>query len=133
MHFCISVWTYESKERISTQIRIKHDGLATSFHDIPIDQMPRFRSSESRIIQVKLPRTDDSGHAAKLNPENDLKFSMSFSHNKLLLPWIHLYNANEKSTLNKLSITFQHDEFDVLRLSSVEPQCKQILPFVYVL
>jgi len=107
--------SYQIGERINAQIKAKHDKLISSFQDISIDAMPRFRVTENKVIQVK--------SIPKLNPNQDLKFTLSFSGDKLLTPWTVLYDSVGRRTLNKLIITFEHDEFDVLRLKS-ELKCK---------
>lgn len=119
-YFVHSYLAYEIGERISTQIRSQHDGFTTSFHDIPIDQMPRFRISDIRRIQVRLPRSEELGSNIRLNPNENLKIAMSFSHNKLLLPWSVIFDATKKVTLNKLTVIFEHDEFELLLISSID-------------
>lgn len=106
---------YQVGERISAQVKAKHDKLISIFQDISIDAMPRFRVAESKIIQIK--------SIPKLNPNQDLKFILSFSGDKLLTPWTVLYDSLGRRTLNKLIVTFEHDEFDVIRLKA-ELKCK---------
>ncbi len=119
---------FQIGDRISTQVKTQHDEFMTSFHDIPIDKMPRFRLPDSKIIIVNLPRSEELGHVIKLNPNENLKFSFSFANSKLLVPWTILFDASNKRSLNKLSITFDHDEFDVLRLTT-KTQCKNRLSY----
>ena len=86
--------------------------------------MPKFRIQGKQIIQVRLPRSvDKSQHEMSLNPNENVKFSIDFADSKIVLPWTKLFNAKEKTTLTQLVITFQHDEFYVLRLN-YEPKCK---------
>ena len=109
---------YQTGDRVSAQIRSQQSGYSNYFHDIPIDQMPRFRICSSSIINVKLPRSEELGHNIKLDTNEDFKVSLSFSNNKVILPWLKLFDSNEKKSLQKLIITFNHDEFDVLRLTT---------------
>ena len=89
--------------------------------------MPKFRIPGKQMIQVRLPRSiDKSQHEMSLNPKENVKFSIDFVDSKIVLPWTKLYNAKLKTTLNKLIVTFQHDEFNVLRLN-YEPICKCVL------
>jgi hypothetical protein len=45
--------------------------------------------------------------------------SLKFSGNKLLVPWILLYDAKAKKPLKKLEIVFEVDEYEVLRLTTL--------------
>lgn len=85
--------------------------------------MPKFRIPEKQVITVRLPRLlDETQYEMALNPNENVKFSIDFADSKIVLPWTKLYNSKEKTTLNKLYVTFEHDEFEVLRLRA-EPKC----------
>lgn len=47
----------------------------------------------------------------------------TFADGKLMIPWTDLYSAKEISNMEKLIITFVHDEFDVLQVQ-YQPLCK---------
>lgn len=48
---------------------------------------------------------------------------MSFADRKLSIPWTYLYSSRDVAGLEKLVITFVHDEYDVLQLD-YKPYCK---------
>ena len=55
------------------------------------------------------------GKNVKINPEEDVKISFTFAHRKFLIPWIPVYDSKKRRSLDKLIITFDHDQHDVLR------------------
>lgn len=112
-------------DRISTLLQSLHRGWKTPWLDIALNQMPKFRIPESSIVHVSLPHEEQNGPEMRLNPEEDVKFSLSFDHNKLLVPLTILYNAKTRRSLQQLVITFSHNEFDVLDVN-FEPICKNI-------
>lgn len=42
--------------------------------------------------------------------------SLTFGENKILVPWVKVYDATTSQSLRKLIVTFEHDEFDILRV-----------------
>jgi hypothetical protein len=95
-----------------------HNGYKTSWADIPIQQMPRFRVQSSSILHLTLPRpppVEDlrAPHAKLVNPSEDVKFSLTFADHKLILPWTVVFDASKRRSLQKLTVMFSHDQFDV--------------------
>ncbi len=118
----LSVSGFEAGDRISTQIRSKHNDVLTTWLDVPIEKMPRFKLSDSQVIQVAIP-TKEGENGGTLNPTDHFKISMTFANHKLLVPWVALYDAQERKSLNKLTVIFEYDEYDVLRVRSI-PHCE---------
>jgi hypothetical protein len=52
-----------------------------------------------------------------------LSSRLSFADRKLSIPWTYLYSARDVAGLEKLVITFVHDEYDVLQLN-YQPYCE---------
>jgi hypothetical protein len=79
--------------------------------------MPRFRRRDSTIYRVSLPRPTEKDPEINLNPDEDVKITLTFAENKLVVPNIKIFDSQRKSSLEKLIVIFYHDDFDVLRLS----------------
>jgi hypothetical protein len=92
-----------------------HDGWTSAWMDVAIHQMPKFKVSESRVLQVELPH-DDVGKERKLNGNDDVKMALTFDKNKLMIPWVILFESQTRKSLNKMEITFAHNEFAILRV-----------------
>lgn len=106
----------EHGDRISTMSQTLHNGFKTSWIDIPINQMPRFRVPDSGIIHVPLPSDPQSqavGRPARVNPDEDVKISLTFADHKLILPWTVVFDAARRRSLKRLVVTFSHDQFEV--------------------
>ena len=91
--------------------------------DVDLYHMPRFRKSESFVMRVNMPRPSEKEPEIKLNPEKDVKISLTFDGHKLVVPMIQLFDSIRRRSLKTLRITFYHDDFDVLRLS-YNTECK---------
>ena len=63
-------------------------------------------------------RPNENGPEILLNLDVDVKMSFSFGEGKLVIPRVIVYDSASKRMLERLLITFVHDEFDVLRVSS---------------
>ena len=104
----------ERGDRIGTMVQTLHDGFKTSWVDVPIGQMPRFREPSSSILRVPLPERKPPGQSGKaVNPSEDVKLSLTFADHKLILPWTVVFDAAKRKSLQKLTIIFAHDQFDV--------------------
>jgi hypothetical protein len=96
-----------------------HNGFKTSWTDIPLQSMPRFREASTSILHLTLPRPPPvEGVGSKkneklVNPNEDVKFSLTFADHKLILPWSVVFDATKRRSLQKLIVTFSHDQFDV--------------------
>lgn len=64
---------------------------------------------------------------------NVLRFyyrSLTYADSDLVIPWINAYDAQTKKCLNKLTVTFVHDEFDILTVNyATECMCLTLLLF----
>jgi hypothetical protein len=79
--------------------------------------MPRFRRKDSIVYRVSLPRPTENDPEVNLNPNEDVKATLTFAENKLVVPNIKVFDSKRRASLEKLVIVFYHDDFDVLRLS----------------
>ena len=69
------------------------------------------------VYQVSLPRPTENDPEVHLNPDDDVKVTLTFAENKLIVPNVKVFDSNRKTSLERLIVTFYHDDFDVLRLS----------------
>ena len=115
----VLVSSLEHGDRISTMSQTLHNGFKTSWADIPLQSMPRFRVASSSILHLTLPRpppvedVNSKKNEKLVNPNEDVKFSLTFADHKLILPWTVVFDANKRRSLQKLIVTFSHDQFDV--------------------
>lgn len=65
----------------------------------------------------------ENGPEMKLNPKEDLKVSLLFAGSRHVLPLIVLFDAKQKKSLKSLTVTYTHDDFDLLGLK-FETICK---------
>ena len=52
----------------------------------------------------------------RLNPNEDVKVSLTFAKHKLIIPNTLLYDSKHKKSLQTMVVTFAHDDFDVISL-----------------
>jgi hypothetical protein len=88
--------------------------------------MPRFQRPDSFVIQTSLPRPKENEPEMRLNANEDVKISITFDGNRLIVPTILLYDSKRRKSLLALTVTFSHDDFDVLRLK-YDTVCKSLL------
>jgi hypothetical protein len=88
--------------------------------------MPKFKIQDTSVIQVSLPHPVVNGPAIKINPEEDVKVTFTFSGNKVVVPWVLLYDSKHRKSLQLLTITFFHDDFEVLHISH-QTTCKYLV------
>lgn len=91
--------------------------------DLTLQQMPKFRYADSAIIRTSLPMRLENGPEMKLNPKEDLKVSLLFAGSRHVLPLIVLFDAKQKKSLKSLTVTYTHDDFDIIGLK-FETICK---------
>lgn len=110
---------YQPGDRMSMMIQTMHASWKTQKIDAVLHQMPRFRKPDSVVLHAPLPHEEKRNPEMlmALHPDEDVKISLTFHENRLQIPWIVLFDAKSKRSLYKLTITFTHDEFDVLRLN----------------
>lgn len=106
-------------DRFTLLYQILHGGWKTALIEIPSNLMPKFRHPESINLKPTLPRPNENGPEIKFDPNENVKISLTFADNKLILPWITLYDARNGKRVEKLLILFEHDEFEILRVSHV--------------
>jgi hypothetical protein len=123
----VSVDSLQPEDRVSAFYQTWHGGWKTPWLDFNLYQMPRFQRGDSFVLQTSLPRQSDKEPEMRLNPEEDVKVSLTFASSKLVVPNVLMFDSKKKRSLQKLLITFYHDDFDVLRLS-YHPVCTYPAP-----
>lgn len=103
-------------DRISTLIQTLHSDMKTQWTDIPLNNMPHFGKPESVVLHANIPKYKENSTEYQIDPTKDVKVALSFDGNKLMIPWIPIYEANMRRTMRKLVITFTIDEFEIIRL-----------------
>ena len=121
---------YHPGDRVSTLIEIVHHNWKTPFIDIPLKNMPLYRQKDESMIRVELPNDSESDKPlSKIDPKYNVIISMIFSGGNILLPHILLFDSKERKSLQKLIITYYHDENDVISLKHTTI-CKLIHIFI---
>eukprot|EP01041_Mallomonas_annulata_P002380 gene2380-4624_t len=118
---CLSL---QSQDRVNAFVRTLHGGWKTPWIEVPIFHMPRFRTPDVFRFKPTLPMPKDS-EEDRFNPNENIKISFSFAENKLIVPWIIVYEAKESKSLERLIVTFDHDEFDILRVETATEYSKE--------
>jgi hypothetical protein len=95
-----------------------HSGWKTAKVDVALDQLPRFREEFSTMFQIIMPRKEGNeiGPELALDLTSDVKTSFTFFHDRLIVPWVLIYDAKHKRVANRITFTFAHDEYEVLRV-----------------
>ena len=88
--------------------------------------MPKFRRPESAIVRTTLPRRNENEPEMRLDANEDIKISLVFSGSKLIIPMILLFDSKHKKSLSSLTVTFSHDDFDIINLK-YDAQCKSTI------
>lgn len=116
-------------DRVSTLVQTLHSDMKTQWTDIPLNNMPHFGKPESVVLHVNIPKYKQNSTEYRIDPTKDVKVSLSFDGNKLLIPWIPIYEAKMRRTMRKLVITFTIDEFEIIRLRhNVICKCLSFVP-----
>lgn len=107
---------YEYGDRLASLIQSSHKEWISPWMEIPIQNMPRFRIDDSTIIRVHLPHEEKQGNSPEIaiDVKEDVMISLTFAENELVTPKLSLYNAKERKSIDKLIITFTHDQYHVL-------------------
>lgn len=106
-------------DRISAVSQTLHQGWKTQVSDLALHLMPRFRVPDSVLLHVGLPHPDENGAEMKLKPDEDVKVSFAFDNNRLAIPWVTVFDSKGRRSLQKLEISFVHDDFDVEKVNYV--------------
>jgi hypothetical protein len=117
-------------DRVSTLTQSRHMSTKTEWMDVPLHLMPKFGVPENHIFHVSIPKYAENSTDYRINPKRDLKVAFTFMGNKLSIPWVSVYNAEEKVSMKKLIITFTHDEFELVRIRYT-PKCKDFSYMVF--
>jgi hypothetical protein len=126
-------YTYEYGDRLASLIQSSHKEWISPWMDIPIQNMPRFRITDSTIIHVHLPHEEKKGNSPEIaiDLKEDVMVSLTFAANKLILPKLPLFDAKERKSIDKLVITFTHDQNEVISVDYkyiYGPRIKRIDP-----
>jgi hypothetical protein len=126
-------FAFQKGDRIATLSQSVHNELKTPWTDFPLHQMPRFDVSESFITICNLPvASSQISTSYRIDPNHDLKVSLSFAVNKFIIPWIIVFDANKRVSLRKLTIIFTRDEFDIVGVR-FETICKFLIIFIFII
>lgn len=115
------VHSYQQGDRLLASIQTYHHGWKTPWMDLAIKNMPRFRNFDTSIVEVSLPHNgNDNTPEIPIDLSQDLKISLTFAAQRLLVPQVILFDSKEKKSLDQLVITFLHDKYDVLKIKSFD-------------
>ena len=110
-------------DRISSLSQTLHSDTKTQWTDMPLHQMPRFASPERTIFRAQIPKYSPNATDFRINPKKDLKVAFTFQGSKFSIPWIPIFDARNRISMQKLIVTFTHDEFEIVSLK-YETVCK---------
>eukprot|EP01039_Chlorochromonas_danica_P005461 gene5460-6012_t len=67
----------------------------------------------------------------KINPEVDFRVGLAFDNHRHHIPWLTVFNAQQRRRLQKLEVTFLHDSYEIIdiryqttygpRLDNIDP------------
>jgi hypothetical protein len=102
---------------------------------MPLSHLPRFKETAKFVMHATIPGQDGNeaefdlgkkseraadapwkGKNVKVNPNEDVKISFAFAHKKFMIPWLSVFDSKKRRSLEKLIITFDHDQHDVLEV-----------------
>jgi hypothetical protein len=125
----------ENGDLVSAIQQTLHNRWKSPKLEMPLHHLPRFREPGKFVMHAAVPGQDGNeaefdlknshqaketaswmGKNVKINPEEDVKISFTFAHRKFLVPWIPVYDSKKRRSLDKLIITFDHDQHDVLEV-----------------
>ena len=126
---------YDNGDYVNGVSQTLHNKWKTPKMEMPLRQLPRFREPAAFVMHATIPgqhgeeaemdfnttgaKVGDFSWKAKnvkVNPEADVKISFTFANNKLLIPWLSVFDAKKRRSLEKLEVTFEHDQYDVLEV-----------------
>ena len=112
-----------------------HNKWKTPKIELPLRHLPRFKEPAEFVMHATIPgqqgkeaemdfnttgaKAEDflwKAKNVKVNPEEDVKISFTFANNKLLIPWLSVFDAKKRRSLEKLEVTFEHDQYDILEV-----------------
>lgn len=130
-----SALAYESGDYVSSISQTLHNKWKTPKMELPLRHLPRFREPAAFVMHATIPgqqgdeaemdfnttgaKSKDFHWKAKnvkVNPEADVKISFTFANNKVLIPWLSVFDAKKRRSLERLEVTFEHDQYDVLEV-----------------
>lgn len=125
----------ESGDLVSAIQQTLHNKWKSTKLEMPLKHLPRFRQPSKFVMHAVVPGQDGNtaefdlnngdhakgtagwmGKNVKINPEEDVKISFTFAHRKFLIPWISVYDSKKRRSLDRLVVTFDHDQHDVLEV-----------------
>ena len=130
-----TVISYEGGDYVSGVSQTLHNKWKTPKIELPLRHLPRFKEPAEFVMHATIPgqqgkeaemdfnttgaKAEDflwKAKNVKVNPEEDVKISFTFANNKLLIPWLSVFDAKKRRSLEKLEVTFEHDQYDILEV-----------------
>lgn len=105
-------------ERFLASTQTLHAGWKSAPIDMVLTQLPRFREQFSTMFQIHMPRKDENGPVMDLDMSSDVKTTFTFFHDRLVVPLVLVFDSHHKRTASRITFTFAHDEYEVLRVFS---------------
>lgn len=142
-YFIHYVNSYEIGERISLSSRSSHankqNAWRTDWVDMPPFLAPRFAEAEEIVFHGVLllaKGNENKGNTTlsegvggtgdgelviqadsvpyKINPEVDFRIGLAFDNHHHHIPWLTVFNAQQRRRLQKLEVTFLHDSYEII-------------------
>ena len=138
----------ERGDLVSTIQQTLHNKWKSPKLEMPLHHLPRFQEPSKFVMHAVIPGQDGNeaeyepkkagdsiegsrsttwkGKNVKVNPDEDVKISFTFAHKKFLVPWLSVFDSKKRRSLDKLIITFDHDQHDVLEVHFEKVYGKEI-------
>ena len=112
----VEIISFQPGNVIPASTRSLHDQRKTEWTDVSLPISPKFAIMESVLFHADIPQANKTGSSLyTIDPQKDFKVSFIFGHS-IQIPWITVFNAEERKCLRKLIVTFTRDEFEVLKV-----------------
>jgi hypothetical protein len=99
---------------LSPRFAVPEDAI---FHAVLLANTNKDASSPELIVET------DSIADFRVNPEVDFRVTLAFASHKLQLPWITVFDAAQRRSLQKLEVVFLHDAYEVVKVD-FQSTCK---------
>ncbi len=121
-----NVFAYQIGDRVISTIQSQHVEARSSWNELPMSLFPRFGVDETVIIHAKVPENAVNTTEHKINPMFDFKVTLAFDYNRHSVPWVAVFDKEQRRSMKKLIVTFIRDEFEIVKVRYI-PICKTFL------
>lgn len=107
---------YQIGDRVIATIQSQHVQARSKWNELPIVLFPRFGINEAVIVHAQVPPGAVNTTDQKINTGHDFKVTLAFDYNRHSVPWVSVFDKEQRRTLKKLIVTFIRDEFEIVKV-----------------